>query len=99
ASGRARWAAAAVALLAMFAKETAIAWGLVVALVEARSGRRAWRVLVPSVVAAFVFALAAGGILARYSNSVAYERSWSPLHLVRNLATYAQWSVSLHQPI
>ncbi len=97
------WVAAAVALAAMLSKETAVAWILVVAFLELRSGppARAARRIVPAAAADLIFVLVSLG--SRHWHlpepSAAYAWSASPLFLAQNLCTYLQWSVALNSPI
>jgi hypothetical protein len=102
-SGRWRWVAALLALAAMSSKETAAAWVLVVALIEARGPRRErrWRVLLPAVAVSVLFAVAflATGQARPVDSAGAYAGSASPLLLAHNLSTYALWCVALHEPI
>jgi hypothetical protein len=97
------WAAAALALAAMFSKETAVAWVLVVALIGWRTERagRAWPTVLPAAAVVIVFLLvvvtAGRGRLPGTSGAYAYTAS--PLFLAQNLFTYMRWCVALNEPI
>jgi hypothetical protein len=98
-----RWAAALLALAAMFCKETAAAWVIVVALLEARAPRpgRSWRALAPAVAVSAVFlaVYVATGRVRQFDSAAAYAVSASPLFLTHNLSTYVRWCVALGEPI
>ena len=98
-----RWAAALLALLAMFAKETAVMWVFFVVLLEWRAGRTPWlaRDALPAAMASLVFAsvFVGSGQIHRFEASEAYARTTSPLFLAENLFTYLKWCVALGNPI
>jgi hypothetical protein len=97
------WGAAALALVAALAKEAALAWVALAALLEWRS--RIWkpsaRALVPSVTGAALFVLwfFAAGAAHRFAGSEAYARTLAPEFLALNLATYLRWCVDLRDPV
>ena len=90
------WSGAAIATLAVFAKETAAAWPLVVVLLE-WSGSRQWRVTRPALLAGLLsvvwFAFLGQG--PRSGPIGAYATSFAPVHLFENLATYLRWCVQI----
>jgi hypothetical protein len=102
-SGVWRWAAALLALAAMFCKEIAAAWVIVVALLEARAPRRGrpWRALAPAAAVSVLFAAVylATGQARQLDSAGAYALSASPRFLAQNLSTYMRWCVALHEPI
>jgi hypothetical protein len=93
------WAAAAVALAAMLSKETAIAWILVVGLIEWRSGHVQRRALVPAALACALLLLFNAGVAQKFQASEAYARTAAPTFLAQNLLTYLRWCVAFWQPI
>src|SRR5262245_18016093 len=102
------WSAAGVAALAVLAKEVAIAWPFVIAVVERtvplpfeRDVRERRRVLLPAVtmgIAAFVWLAATRGAPPTSAASP-YAVSTDLGHLVGNLFTYLGWSVAVSDPI
>jgi hypothetical protein len=98
-----RWLAAAVALAAMFSKETAAAWVLIVVGLElSRRNRLAMgRALVPSILATLAFALVLvhGKTGLGTDSAGAYAWTLAPRFLAQNLATYLRWSVAFWEPI
>ena len=99
---RVRWLAALVGLAAMLSKETALAWPLVVAVIQWRRHGIAnlFRSVLPAAVAAGTFLLIflVSGQTQRLA-SVAYERTAAPEFLIQNLSTYLRWNAALHEPI
>lgn len=93
-----RWGAALVALAAMFAKETAVAWVLVVLWLEWKPSRRSpdLRAALPAGVASLLFLVIF--VATRQTEvldaSEPYARSASPLFLLTNLFTYVHWCVA-----
>lgn len=97
------WGAAALALAAAFAKETAAGWVALAAILEWRS--RIWkpsaRALVPAIAGAGLFVLwfFGAGAAHRFAGSEAYARSLAPEFLLLNLSTYLRWCVDLRDPV
>jgi hypothetical protein len=92
-----RWIAAAVAFLAMFSKETAIAWLLPITVASPRSKRD----LTPAVGATL---LSVGVLLLTKEtrtggSAAAYAVDTSPIHIASNALTYVRWSLALNDPI
>jgi len=100
-----RWTigAAALALLAMLARELAIGWPLIVLLLERgpEVPRRSLRYCGPSLVAAALGlgAFAASGAWQRFAGSAAYARDFTPGVLFANLASYLAWPFAFANPI
>jgi hypothetical protein len=102
------WVAAALASLAVLAKETALAWPLVIMGTEwwgglppptFRNGTAAprWRAIVPALASGLLGAawMAVTFRSGTTSHTGAYAISWAPPHLVTNLSTYARWIVQI----
>ena len=90
----------ALAFLAMLAKESAIAWPLMVAYLEWRARPAGSPPLLGPATAA-TFVMGAWLILTRpqgVMESGPYALSWAPGHLLPNLLTYLRWSVAFWDP-
>jgi hypothetical protein len=97
------WAAAAIASVAVLAKESAIAWPLAVLAYERFATPRPtnWKAILPSITMglATLLWLVAGQGLSGWETSGAYSLEFSPTHLMTNLATYARWCAAVGTPI
>ena len=104
-----RWAAALVAFAAALAKETAIAWPLVIAALEWRGGFRPTQPreegstlrqrLVPAGAMGLATFLWVNVSRVVPGTDPAYALSIAPGHLARNLGTYVWWCVGIGSPI
>lgn len=105
------WLAAALALLAVLAKESALAWPLVIVGMESFAGlpppkRRngsvapRWRAVLPALLVGLLGAGWMGAAMIRGTTSAtgAYAVSVAPTHLLCNLSTYLLWTVQVGAP-
>ncbi|MGH7741590.1 MAG: hypothetical protein ACRENS_06155 [Candidatus Eiseniibacteriota bacterium] len=94
------WLGAAIAALAVLAKESAVAWPLFVISAEWLGGRR-WRVARPALVTGTVTVvwLAIGSHVPRSGPAGAYSLSFGPADLLENLATYLRWCIQVGTPM
>ena len=97
------WAAAAVAAIAVLAKESAMTWPLAVFAYERIATPRPtnWRAILPSMAmgVATLLWLVAGQGMSGWETSGAYSLEFSPTHLLTNLTTYARWCAAMGTPI
>jgi hypothetical protein len=97
------WLGALVALMAMLAKETAVAWIALVAACEWPSDpERKWgRRMIPAATVTLSFAalLVGSGHVMKLDASAAYATTLSPAFIIRNLLTYVRWCTAFWEPI